>query len=41
MTYIGIQENPFLFTPGFCYIFLFRKCQQSKNNVVKVFWLFF
>lgn len=31
----------FLFTPGFRYIFLFRKCQQSKNNVIKVFWLIF
>lgn len=31
----------FLFTPGFRYIFFLRKCQQSKNSIVKVFWLVF
>ncbi|CAM1350583.1 serine acetyltransferase [Tenacibaculum crassostreae] len=28
-----------LFTPGFRYVFFLRKCQQSKNSIVKIFWL--
>lgn len=35
------QLRYFLFTPGFQYIYLFRKASKASNPIIRLFWHFF
>lgn len=35
-----VQLRYFFFTPGFRYIYFFRKASNTKNIVIKIFWTF-